>query len=664
MEKEIREVFRLGGCFRKVKILVNVAPTLEIQDLSNQDTLFYFLGGLKGWTKKKLEQRGVHDLSMVIAHAQARIDLGEWRSRKPKNEDSGDDQGGGEKQVKDQDDRARRPPQKEITSYKSIKCFMYDEPHKTRDYEAMRLALETMKDSGWIKAKNKDAKETSIVAQGMKPEIEGWEGEWRSSVHGGSGKRHKEWSQDDVCNAAQERLQGVKAKYERYIKQRRDTKDILKEFKGAISSVLPERYSRIPWKVDKVLEALGSFRNPRCFHPWKPYLIIFKVLYSGRPPDTTYPPVGYDVSNLLLRQFNTWEDMVEKFAQKLYQLYDDNEEMEADEDDDPDDIVEIFKIEGNLFDYETPLCKAFNDFNYLLKIDTGLFTFDIQGIKTYEEYELNNNMTRDLEEQWSDNGVPYPLCDHICEPYHFNNGKTKWSMCSLDIDGFCNGGELPGMVRVGCMTYFQDHKWYNELADGDPKDAIRRILGFGIRRIDYLYSSLVNMMDMEDRIKSLARLTIVSVLHRAMEIDGSDARIEDYFDVIVGTSTGGLMTAMLDVSDENKRPTYSTEDINEFYFYHAPKIFPQIREDPELSLLGIRAFSSISRVFVRFRPFTPALAGFSQRSRVSARVRSFRPAFSRFGQRSRVSASVLAFRLAFPRFGQSSRVSASVRAFR
>ncbi|GJT45188.1 hypothetical protein Tco_0953903 [Tanacetum coccineum] len=135
----------------------------------------------------------------------------------------------------------------------------------------------------------------------------------------------------------------------------------------------------------------------------------------------------------------TWEDMVEKFVQKFYHFFDDNEEMEADEDDDPDDISEIFKIKGNLFDYETPLCKAFNDFNYLLKIDIDLFTFDIQGIKTYEEYELNNNMTGDLEEP-----------------------------CS-DIDGFCNGGELPGMVRVGCMTYFQDHKWYNELADGKLK---------------------------------------------------------------------------------------------------------------------------------------------------------------------------------------------------
>ncbi|GKB89490.1 hypothetical protein Tco_0961762 [Tanacetum coccineum] len=152
--------------------------------------------------------------------------------------------------------------------------------------------------------------------------------------------------------------------------------------------------------------------------------------------------------------FTTWKDLVEKFVQKFYQLSNNNEEMEAEESYDPDDIAEIFNIEGNLFDYETPLCKAFNDFNYLLKIDTNLFTFDIQGIRTYEEYELNNTVTRDLEEPWLNNGVPYQLCDHKCEPYRFKNGMTKWPTCSSDIDGFCNGGELPGMVRVECMTYF------------------------------------------------------------------------------------------------------------------------------------------------------------------------------------------------------------------
>ncbi|GJV29315.1 hypothetical protein Tco_1385763 [Tanacetum coccineum] len=109
--------------------------------------------------------------------------------------------------------------------------------------------------------------------------------------------------------------------------------------------------------------------------------------------------------------------------------------MEAEEDDDPDGITDIFKIKGNLFDFETLLCKAFNDFNYLLKIDKDLFTFDIQGIGTYEEYELINPVTRDLEEPWSDNRVPYQL--------------STWD---------------------GLGWNFQDHKWYDELADGKLKE--------------------------------------------------------------------------------------------------------------------------------------------------------------------------------------------------
>ncbi|GJZ51710.1 hypothetical protein Tco_0606225, partial [Tanacetum coccineum] len=91
----------------------------------------------------------------------------------------------------------------------------------------------------------------------------------------------------------------------------------------------------------------------------------------------------------------TWENLVENFVQKFYQHFDHNEETESEEDVDPDDITNIFKIEGNLFDYETPLCKAFSDFNY-------------SAIST--------------------------------------------------------------IVWVENMTYFKDHKWYDELADGVLKD--------------------------------------------------------------------------------------------------------------------------------------------------------------------------------------------------
>nr|GEW42535.1 hypothetical protein [Tanacetum cinerariifolium] len=95
--------------------------------------------------------------------------------------------------------------------------------------------------------------------------------------------------------------------------------------------------------------------------------------------------------------------------------------------------------------------------NYLLKVDLELFTHDIERTKTYEYYEKDLN--DELEEPWFEDGVSYEICNHICEPFRFKNGTTKWPTCSSNDDGFCNDGELPGMVRVGYMMYFQDYKW-------------------------------------------------------------------------------------------------------------------------------------------------------------------------------------------------------------
>ncbi|GJY85334.1 hypothetical protein Tco_0499360 [Tanacetum coccineum] len=60
---------------------------------------------------------------------------------------------------------------------------------------------------------------------------------------------------------------------------------------------------------------------------------------------------------------------------------------------------------------------------------------------TYKDYK--NELNDDLEETWSKDGVPYEICDHICEPFCFKNGKTKWPTCNLNEDGFCDGVELP-----------------------------------------------------------------------------------------------------------------------------------------------------------------------------------------------------------------------------
>ncbi|GJX29813.1 reverse transcriptase domain-containing protein [Tanacetum coccineum] len=217
--------------------------------------------------------------------------------------------------------------------------------------------------------------------------------------------------------------------------------------------------------INKFLEIIGSIKiNGLTQDRFR--LSIFPVALAG----ATYEWFTKEC----IGSITTWDNMLEKFILKFHHLSDHNEK-ETEEDDNPnemDNVPEIFRIEGNLFDFETPLCEAYHEFSRLLKIDIDLFTYDIQNIKTYDEYkqELNDDEVKGTEKSWSENGVPYQLCDHICEPYRFKNGGTKWPTCTSDIDGFYNGGKLSGMVRVGSMTYFQDHKWYDELADGTLKD--------------------------------------------------------------------------------------------------------------------------------------------------------------------------------------------------
>ncbi|GJY41130.1 hypothetical protein Tco_0428400 [Tanacetum coccineum] len=88
--------------------------------------------------------------------------------------------------------------------------------------------------------------------------------------------------------------------------------------------------------------------------------------------------------------------------------------------------------------------------------------------KTYKDYE--NKLNDELEEPWSEDGVPYEICDHICEPFCFKNWKAKWPTCNSNEDGFCNGGELSGMVQL--QEYWwkvNDHecspfsKWRNHI---------------------------------------------------------------------------------------------------------------------------------------------------------------------------------------------------------
>ncbi|GJS79640.1 hypothetical protein Tco_0729521 [Tanacetum coccineum] len=122
-----------------------------------------------------------------------------------------------------------------------------------------------------------------------------------------------------------------------------------------------------------------------------------------------------------------------------------------------DEVAEVFKIDTNVFDFETPMCKAFKEFNYLLQIDPDFLTKDIKGFKTYDEYkddwiyEWNKNMPWVHEKPWTDARVwtkPTPVV-HCYKPFNYKNGCSKWPTYSLREDGYCNGGNLPGAYIIG-----------------------------------------------------------------------------------------------------------------------------------------------------------------------------------------------------------------------
>ncbi|GKB21560.1 hypothetical protein Tco_0855483 [Tanacetum coccineum] len=123
--------------------------------------------------------------------------------------------------------------------------------------------------------------------------------------------------------------------------------------------------------------------------------------------------------------------------------------------DNEDEIVEVFRIDTNIFDYEIPICSAFNEFNYLLKI-----------------YEWSKDVPWVDEKPWTDAGVwtePTPV-EHTCKPFNYNTRCSEWPMCSWMDDGYCNRGNLPGTFIIGKQLHYQDLEWYEALEDSELKD--------------------------------------------------------------------------------------------------------------------------------------------------------------------------------------------------
>ncbi|GJW50692.1 hypothetical protein Tco_0092043 [Tanacetum coccineum] len=81
-------------------------------------------------------------------------------------------------------------------------------------------------------------------------------------------------------------------------------------------------------------------------------------------------------------------DHYTKKALWIYWIRGDDEVELTDEEfsDNEDEVAEVFRIDTNIFDFETPMCKAFKEFNYLLQIDPDLLR------KTFRDSKLMKNL--------------------------------------------------------------------------------------------------------------------------------------------------------------------------------------------------------------------------------------------------------------------------------
>ncbi|GKE18285.1 hypothetical protein Tco_1425862, partial [Tanacetum coccineum] len=85
----------------------------------------------------------------------------------------------------------------------------------------------------------------------------------------------------------------------------------------------------------------------------------------------------------------------------------------------------------------------------------------------------NNEVSWVEEKPWLYNGTweePNDDIFHDCKPFQFKSRHVEWPTCNSSEEGYCNRENLPGMIRVGNMTYFQNYEWYEGLEDCDLKD--------------------------------------------------------------------------------------------------------------------------------------------------------------------------------------------------
>ncbi|GKD95749.1 hypothetical protein Tco_1379646 [Tanacetum coccineum] len=144
------------------------------------------------------------------------------------------------------------------------------------------------------------------------------------------------------------------------------------------------------------LKSAGTHESLKQF---KEYMEIKRRLeVDGVNTDVEFDPPNVEFAKWLTSKFNNHNtmDRYTKNALWLYWKIGDDEEVLTDDEfsnleeenlREGNEIAEIFRIETDIFLFESPLQKEFKEFNHLLQIDVDVLTGDLPGFKTYEDYK-------------------------------------------------------------------------------------------------------------------------------------------------------------------------------------------------------------------------------------------------------------------------------------
>ncbi|GKC93148.1 hypothetical protein Tco_1158590 [Tanacetum coccineum] len=219
----------------------------------------------------------------------------------------------------------------------------------------------------------------------------------------------------------------------------------------------------INWKFVKLIDVSPEqwldlmYGNHRTMDPHVKWSVIGTwLIRSYKQQMTTWPPNEKEMCISAIMTLNTIRTI--RGDDEVVLTDDEDSIPEIHDDLDEAKLGEIFGIDVDLFHYETPLCMAFNEFNYLLKIEEDLFTYEIPKLKDFNEnpwMERRNLETPWVDEKpWNDWGL------NLTTLFIFANH-------SVSTMGKLNG---PHVIRI-----LMDRDWYDNLVDGDLKtEALRK----------------------------------------------------------------------------------------------------------------------------------------------------------------------------------------------